>query len=436
MLKLIAVAACTFGLLVAASASAAEHVLHISVDGLRPDLLQTLIDGGQAPNFKRFQTEGAWTTNARTDYTHTITLPNHTSMVTGRPVSQPTGMANTVHHGWTLNTDPAPTATLHNSGNIKAPYKASTWDVAHDAGLKTALYASKSKFIIYEQSYNAASGAAHANGKDKIDVTRIDESSTVMQNLLLADLVANRPNYSFIHYADADDAGHSTGWGTTAWNNAVKKIDGFLGQLFTLVQTDEVLAGRTAIVLSADHGGNGTGHGTATQATNYTIPFFAWGVGVAPGDIYAMNSAVRTNPGTSRPNYNAAAQPIRNGDGGNLALSLLGLGPIPGSLINASQNLRVAMPADFNGDSTVDGDDLAAWKSGCGTTGNARREQGDADDDRDVDGSDFLIWQRAYVAAAATTAVPEPASWSLCAIPLVTAFAAMAGRGRRHLKRA
>src|SRR5687768_7844085 len=89
----------------ATAARGAEHVIHISVDGLRPDFLQNLINAGNAPNFKRFQTEGAWTNNARTDYTHTITLPNHTSMVTGRPVSQPAGRPNTLHHGWVTNID-------------------------------------------------------------------------------------------------------------------------------------------------------------------------------------------------------------------------------------------------------------------------------------------------------------------------------------------
>ncbi|MDZ4657810.1 MAG: alkaline phosphatase family protein [Bythopirellula sp.] len=377
----------------------ADFVIHVSVDGLRPDFMQTIIDAGNAPNLKRFQTEGAWTNNARTDYTHTITLPNHTSMLTGRPVSQPVGMPNTTHHGYTSNVDPLPTATLHNTGNLNIPYKASAFDVAHDAGLSTALYASKNKFIIYEQSYNAVTGAEHANGRDKIDSFFGPESTATMQAQLLTDLAANDFNYTFVHYADTDDAGHSFGWGSTNWNNALITVDGYLGQLFELVETDAELAGRTTIILSADHGGTGTGHSTATMAANYTIPFFVWGTGVDQGDLYTINNATRTNPGTSRPDYGASGQPIRNGDGGNLALTLLGLGPIPGSLINASQNLLVAVP-----------------------------QPGDFDEDGDVDGGDFLLWQRnpavgnlvdwqnSYdngTLSALNSVVPEPATTAL-----------------------
>ena len=145
-------------------ASAADFVIHISVDGLRSDYMQTLINNGSAPNFQRFQTEGAWTNNARTDYTHTITLPNHTSMLTGRPVSQPAGMPSLTTPWIYDNGDPPPTTTLHNFTNPDY-YKASSFDVAHDAGLSTALFASKNKFVIYDQSYNATTGAEHANGR-------------------------------------------------------------------------------------------------------------------------------------------------------------------------------------------------------------------------------------------------------------------------------
>lgn len=326
------------------AALAAEHVVHISVDGLNASLLKSLIDAGSAPNFKRFQDEGASTLNARTDYTHTITLPNHTSMLTGRPVSQPAGMPNTVHHGYTSNSTPSTTATLHNAGNRNAGYIASTFDVAHDAGLSTALYASKHKFVIYDQSYNATAGAEHANGRDKIDTFFAPEDSSVMQTQMLAGLEANDFNYTFVHYADTDDAGHGIGWGTTAWRQAAMKIDTYLGQLFNLVETDPQLAHTTSIILSSDHGGSGTGHSTATNASNYTIPFFVWGAGVDHGDLYAMNESVRLNPSTIRPSYLAPGQPIRNGDGGNLALWMLGLDAIPGSLINAGQDLRVTFP--------------------------------------------------------------------------------------------
>jgi hypothetical protein len=396
---------------------AAEHVIHISVDGLHPGHLQTQITAGLAPNFKRFQDEGAWTNNARTDYTHTNTLPNHTSMLTGRPVSLPAGMPAMTHHGYFDNDDPPATETLHNYTNPDW-YKASTFDVVHDAGLSTALYASKFKFIIYEQSYNAANGAPHAYGSDKIDTFFGPESTATMQAALLSGLGTNNFEYTFVHYADLDDAGHGVGWGTPDYMSAIETIDGYLGQLFNLVETDDDLAGKTAIVLSADHGGIGTGHSTASNPANYTIPFYVWGDGVAHGDLYAYNTGTRTNPLTTRPDYNAAGQPIRNGDGGNLALSLLGLSAIPGSLMNAAQSLRVALPGDFNLDNVVDAGDYVAWKKGVGPPGT------------------YSLWQANFGTslggAGGSAQAPEPA-----VLPLLLTAALFASwrRSPRAIKR-
>ena len=69
-------------------------------------------------------------------------------------------------------------------------------------------------------------------------------------------------------------------------------------------------------------------------------------------------------------------------------------------------------PADFNLDLAVDAQDLDIWENRYGSPGH--REHGDADDDGFVLGSDYLIWQREYVAGApglaAELGVPEPST--------------------------
>jgi hypothetical protein len=123
-----------------------ERVVHISVDGLNVAMLRSLLDDspGSVPGFGRLVAEGAYTFNARTDYSHTTTVPNHTSMLTGRPVSQPEGQPITVHHGVTSNS-PASTATIHSIGNAALGYIPSVFDVVHDRGLGTAFFASKTR---------------------------------------------------------------------------------------------------------------------------------------------------------------------------------------------------------------------------------------------------------------------------------------------------
>jgi len=340
-----------------ASAQSAAHVIHISIDGLRPDAI-TALGPTNLPNFYRLRNEGAFTDNARTDYDYTVTLPNHTCQLTGRGVVGATG------HGWTSNGDPAAGQTLASN---KGSYIAGAFDVAHDAGLRTGLYASKTKFSLYNTSWNAANGALDLtgadNGRDKIDLYLYNASSLTLVNTLVANMATQALHYAFLHFAEPDNTGHSSGWVITpgsAYSNVIKTMDSRLGVIFALIATNAQLAGRTAIVLTTDHGGLGTDHSNATLREVYTIPFYVWGPGVMAGaSLYALNPANRSNPGTTRPAYTAPVQPIRNGESGNLALKLLGLPPVPGSTINHAQDLAVtvASPSDFQltlvGDSGV-----------------------------------------------------------------------------------
>lgn len=345
--------ACLGTLLAVAAArasTAAEHVIQISIDGLSGTLLEALVENdtaGDFASFARLMNEGAGTYNARADYTHTITLPNHTSMLTGRPVARPSGQPNTVHHGWTSNGDPSSGQTLHNAGNPNLSYVASVFDVAHDHGLSTALYASKSKFVLFDRSYDATYGAADAtgadDGRDKLD-RYVNTSAASMHASFLIEMAASHYDYVFIHYSTPDDVGHDKGWGSSEWDAAVREIDDQLADIFALIEGDPALAGRTLLILSADHGGTGTDHGDETNAANYRIPFFVWGDGVQAGaDLYALNTGVRADPGGGRPSYTTALQPIRNGDGGNLALAALELPAVPGASVNAAQSLATSI---------------------------------------------------------------------------------------------
>lgn len=68
--------------------------------------------------------------------------------------------------------------------------------------------------------------------------------------------------------------------------------------------------------------------------------------------------------------------------------------------------------ADFNLDGMVDGIDAHVLMSHLGTFAQATFEQGDADGDGDVDGNDFIVWQREIGAATAMSAFGHAAAAS------------------------
>lgn len=315
---------------------AVDYVVAISIDGLNPTALHTLGETG-TPALHRLIREGASTLNARTEYELTLTLPNHTGMVTGRRVDAAKG-----GHGVWFNDDNG--TTVHaNAGQ----YVASMFDVAHDRGDRTALYTVKDKFNVLDRSWTARTGAPDRtganNGRDKIDRYWLSLTEPTNTTRLINRLNTRPDELSFVHIAYPDRAGHEYGWMSSPYLTAVRQADEQVGRILDAIATNPHLRAHTNVILTADHGGmpGSDNHSVRTDPANYTVPFMVWGVGVPAGtDLYALNAATRRDPGIGRPTY-AGKQPIRNGEVANLALDLLDLPAVPNSLFNRNRDLAV-----------------------------------------------------------------------------------------------
>ena len=327
--------------------TAIDHVILISVDGLRPEsILPPLVD--QHPAMKQL-TQGAWTAQARCDPDISITLPNHIDMITGRLVAGKHG------HGWVGNTDP-PSRTMGGTMHVKpGHYISSVFDVAHDAGLQTALISGKWKFVLFEQSYGEDAGGpddvAPNYGKDKIDCFVCSPKSMDQVQQLAAFIQGasdrQKKTFTFLHLALPDFVGHASGWDLSdgsAYRQALLDIDAALGAILSKINNSPTLKDRVAIVLTADHGGGVPfiSHLDPEAPVNFTIPFLVWsGVHQTQVDLYAINATTRHCPAANERFTANQLPPIRNSDAGNTCLMLLGLPAIPGSTVNAGQDLQI-----------------------------------------------------------------------------------------------
>lgn len=306
------------------------YVILLSVDGLRPDALTTLGEKG-APNFYRLMKEGAFTLNARTDPDRTVTIPNHVCMITGRGVQGSKG------HNFIDNRSVG--LSIHAN---KGEYVTSVFDVVKDHGLSTALFASKLKFKVFINSYADTSGPRRSSRIDHYSLTDLEDEVTL--GYLIKQLRDKPPVFSFVHFAQLDDAGHWAGWDldqNSLYMMTVQQIDRNIGKILETIDREPFLAGRTVIVLTSDHGGMGTDHDAVTKHENFRIPLLIWGKGVARGkDLYKMNNDIRQDPGQNRIACGKGKQPIRNGDAANIVCAVLGLTFVPGSTIGNPDVLR------------------------------------------------------------------------------------------------
>lgn len=230
-----------------------NHVIVISIDGLRPDAIESF----DARVMQRLLREGAYSLHARTVFP-SKTLPSHTSMLTGVTPDV---------HGITWNTDQTDRRGVVGVETV--------FEVAKRRGFGTAAFFSKAKLRHLERP-NSLDYMQAPSGVEVYTATQTVEAATRYMRF-------RRPNLMFVHIAEPDAAGHSLGWMSFAYRWAVRRADGAVGEI--LEAADETYgAGNYTVIVTADHGGHGRGHGDASE-DDMQIPWIAFGAGVERGEI-------------------------------------------------------------------------------------------------------------------------------------------------------
>lgn len=224
-----------------------EHVVIVSIDGLRPDRL-LLAD---TPTLHALVRGGAYTFWAKTTAV-SITLPSHTSMVTGVVPDR---------HGITWNYD----LPLREPVYPRVP---TVMEMATRAGYVTAMIAGKTKF----DTLNKPGTITHAFVPT--GACNNETVATEAEKIILA----FKPALTFVHFPDVDAVGHAKGWGSPEQFQKIAETDRQLARV--LAALDQAgIRGSTVVIVTADHGGAGLSHG-AEDARSRHIPWIANGPGV------------------------------------------------------------------------------------------------------------------------------------------------------------
>ena len=234
-----------------------RRVILISIDGLAPWVLEK----SEAPNLARLAREGVAADLAET-VVPSITLTSHTSMITGVPPER---------HGVDWN-------SYLPWRHIRVP---TIFTRCGEEGLRCGLFAGKRKFAHYAEDEPGVMRYAHGGTAEEVLA------------LALAWLRESDPDFVMIHLAEVDAAGHADGWGSASQRAAVTRVDADLGAF--VVAARAASPRRLVVIVTADHGGHGTNHGSAAPE-DVDIPWLAWGDGLTAGAQVAHVSTMDTGP--------------------------------------------------------------------------------------------------------------------------------------------
>jgi hypothetical protein len=384
-----------FLLLKPAAAQPSKRVLIVGIDGAGGSYLQAAntpqIDALIAAGGARydFYNEGALVPDPPSGYG--ASGVNWSTILTG---------ASAAHHGVVDNSF---------SGNRFAQYPvffkylkdvrptAFTASISTWAPINTQIVASP--YANYEYSPNASSSA---------------QGDQLVRSQVVSLMQTANPTAVFVQLDQVDVAGHSSGWGSTAYNTALANVDGLIGDILTAINQRPGVVGGIEdwlVLMTSDHGGLGTSHFAGQGLINWEVPFVVSGPSIPDGAALQQGTLRDVVP---------------------TALWHLGIDPYALGLDGTVRGLPVLPPTGVEGDINLDGllqgdgtgpvatDDVSAFLAGWLTTGQGaiaqRYVRGDLNLNGVTDLADWAILNRlsptmgAAVAHGLSKVVPEPSA--------------------------
>lgn len=220
---------------------ASNKVVVIGVDGLGGHY----INQTPTPTLDRMAHEGAHTLSMQ-NVLPIISGPNWTAMISGSYPSKNKVTSNTDLYKNQVETLFSAYRTQYPQGQM--------WTLYEWGGFQSLLNTSDA-FQINE---------------------KVEEAMAIPQTMALMQSETCLPDLLFLHLDYVDHAGHSEGWGSIAYLNAVTKADSQIGELLNAIDECNDTDAVTIMVIS-DHGGFKETHQSWDNSVSRAIPFYITG---------------------------------------------------------------------------------------------------------------------------------------------------------------
>ena len=234
----------------------AKHVFVIAFDGWGSYAMESV----QMPNTRALMAEGCYTLQKRT-VLPSDSAPNWASMFAGAPNE---------FHGWSNN---------GKGPDVKPVY-------LNENGSFPTIFS-----LIREQMPEAETACVYewSGIKPLIDHQSIDfcvkEKPENIADVTTNYIKSKKPDFMVVIYDDPDHVGHAAGHATEEYYAKLEELDACLGKIVESIK-EAGIYDDSIIIVTSDHGGNGTSHG-GRSLMEMDTPFIIAGKNVKQGGEFS-----------------------------------------------------------------------------------------------------------------------------------------------------